>query len=126
MTIENDTVGKRILDCRTASDISQSKLAELTGVSTAAIWQWETRGRIPRAGTLRKVANALNVSPSYLLTGKARSDDKAIRDIGVDKGAPTAETGMTVAQQIEKLKAAIAEANKVDAANISIDIKISS
>jgi transcriptional regulator with XRE-family HTH domain len=126
MTIENDTVGKRILDCRTANDISQSKLAELTGVSTAAIWQWETRGRIPRAGTLRKVANALNVSPSYLLTGKARPDEKAIREVSIDKGAPMMDTGISVAQQIEKLKAAIAEANQVDAASISIDIKISS
>jgi HTH-type transcriptional regulator, cell division transcriptional repressor len=126
MTIDNDTVGKRILDCRTANDISQSKLAELTGVSTAAIWQWETRGRIPRAGTLRKIADVLNVSPSYLLTGKARGDETATREVSVERGAPVIETGISVAQQIEKLKAAIAQANKIDAANIKIEIKISS
>jgi transcriptional regulator with XRE-family HTH domain len=126
MTIDNETVGKRILDCRTANDISQSKLAELTGVSTAAIWQWETRGRIPRAGTLRKIADVLNVSPSYLLTGKARGDEQSIREVSVERGAPMVETGISVSQQIEKLKAAIAQANKIDAASIKIEIKISS
>lgn len=125
MTIDNETVGKRILDCRTANDISQSKLAELTGVSTAAIWQWETRGRIPRAGTLRKIANTLHVSPSYLLTGKAGGDEKAIREVNLDKGAMM-ETGISVAQQIEKLKAAIADANGVETAKVSLEIRISS
>jgi transcriptional regulator with XRE-family HTH domain len=122
MTVD-ETVGKRILDCRTTKDISQSKLAQMIGVSTAAIWQWETRGKVPRPGTLHKIATALEVSPDYLLRGKMSANRSAKAD---REAAAAIESEHSVALQVEKLKAAIVEATGVSTAHIDIKIKISS
>lgn len=122
MSAEEESVGKRIQDCRNAKDVSQSKLAELTGVSAAAIWQWEKRGKVPRPQTLRKIANALKVSPEYLLTGKTESGSE---NAGAgDITAVWTEGATTVAQQIEKIKSAVAAMIGVDAAQISIEVKV--
>jgi transcriptional regulator with XRE-family HTH domain len=125
---DDDTVGKRILDCRMAKDISQSKLAQLIGVSAAAISHWETGGTVPRPKNLSKIADALEVSPDYFLTGKTggNQSDPANRDADASKGLAAVEPATSVAQQVEKLKMTIAKMSGVDAARIRVEIKIAS
>jgi transcriptional regulator with XRE-family HTH domain len=64
------SVGARIRDQREARKMSQAELAKLVGLSSAAIWNWETKGRVPRRQVLAKVAEALNVSEQYLAEGR--------------------------------------------------------
>jgi transcriptional regulator with XRE-family HTH domain len=105
------SVGKRIRDTREARRISQHELADLLGISAAAVCQWETKGTIPRAKTLKKVAHALGVSEEYLSTGSE---------------AVVSESGLagdeSVAAHIERAKKKIAEATGVEISQISLKI----
>jgi transcriptional regulator with XRE-family HTH domain len=126
---DDDTVGKRILDCRTAKDISQSRLAQLIGVSPAAISHWETGGTVPRPRNLSKIADALQVSLDYFLSGKPsgnQSGDQGNRAADASDGPAAVETATSVAQQVEKLKMTIAKMSGVDVARIRVEIKIAS
>ena len=49
---------------------SQKKLAELSGISQAAIYQWEKGTRTPKIELLQKVADALNVPLKELFSTK--------------------------------------------------------
>lgn len=63
-------------------NLSQSELAEKTGISERSIYTYEQTGILPRSGNLRKLADALNVSVSYLLdeeeTDKSKNIDQDI------------------------------------------------
>lgn len=62
-------LGERILDLRGQKGMSQTALAERLEVSSTAVWNWEQNGVTPRPAMLKKIAKALDVSESYLLTG---------------------------------------------------------
>lgn len=66
----SETVGSRIRDARIKLDWTQQDLADGVGVSRSAVAQWET----DRAGQVRdnlsRIADALGVSPEYLLMGR--------------------------------------------------------
>jgi transcriptional regulator with XRE-family HTH domain len=76
------TIGSRIRDVRREHGWTQQDLAESVGVSRSAVAQWET----DRAGQVRdnlsRIAEALGVSPEYLLIGRepqaSTSDELAL------------------------------------------------
>lgn len=53
---------------RKKAGLTQEKLAEAIGMSTAYIGDMEARERFPKAETIDKIAKALNVSPSTLFS----------------------------------------------------------
>jgi transcriptional regulator with XRE-family HTH domain len=67
--VPNEQFASRVRTLRAQRAIAQSSLAKATGVSPAAIWQWEHAGAVPRSQTLFKLAQALGVSTGFLLTG---------------------------------------------------------
>lgn len=59
------TTGDEIKAARKKAGMSQQELANKLGVSYQSIGQWERNVRNPKPETLRKIANALNVTPLY-------------------------------------------------------------
>lgn len=69
-------IGLRIKEKRNAAGLTQSQLAELSGVAVITIRQYESNKRQPRADQLRAIASALGVTVDYLLDVKpARAVD---------------------------------------------------
>ena len=68
-------LGDRIKDLRKQKNLSQSELADKVGISYAQIGRYETKGSQPPAVTLKKIADALGISPDFLIYGT--SDEKA-------------------------------------------------
>jgi transcriptional regulator with XRE-family HTH domain len=54
---------------RRRADLSQEEMANLVGLSRAAIYELEGGGRLPRLDTILKLAAGTNVSPCVLLEG---------------------------------------------------------
>ena len=61
------TFGEKLKTVRLSLNISQSELAKKTGISERSLYTYEQTGILPRSNNLRKLADALNVSVSYLL-----------------------------------------------------------
>lgn len=61
------TIGQRIKVARNAAGITQGDLGKRMGVSGSAIAQYETDNRNPKIETLQRIADALGVTPTYLI-----------------------------------------------------------
>lgn len=61
------TLGTKILTRRKELKITQKGLADKIGVSHVTISQWEKEDTAPKGANLMKLAEALSVTPSYLL-----------------------------------------------------------
>ncbi len=59
--------GKRLAQIREDQKVSQSSLARLIGTSQSAVSQIEAGERNPSYEMIRKLADALSVTPSYLM-----------------------------------------------------------
>ena len=57
------TTGERIRQARKSAGMTQAELAHKLGISAAGIAQWENDLRNPKIETLRKLADALGVTP---------------------------------------------------------------
>ena len=68
MTENVTTIGRRIQAIREARGITRSVLAEVIGCHYRDILRWETSTHEPKVSTLKKIADALNVSLDYLVT----------------------------------------------------------
>lgn len=77
------TIGKRISKRRKALGITQSALAEATGVSTAFISQIEGDSRKPSYGLMLKITHALQTSLDSILSegSEAAGEDPAVKII---------------------------------------------
>ncbi len=62
------TIGKKIKYFRTRIGITQSKLAEISGIHPVSIRKYETNKMIPQAQQIDRIAEALGVS-SFAITG---------------------------------------------------------
>ena len=60
---------ERIKNSRIAAKMTQEELAKAVGKTRNAVTQWESGASRPRLNTLEKIAEALNVSIDWLLTG---------------------------------------------------------
>ena len=64
------TLGQRIVQARTAMELSTAQLARRMGVKTVTLAGWESDRSEPRANRLVKLAAMTNVSLGWLLAGK--------------------------------------------------------
>lgn len=62
-----DKFAERLKELRIEKGITQDKLAEETGLSQAALANWENGKRSPSAGAIITLAKYFNVSTDYLL-----------------------------------------------------------
>ena len=60
------TFGEKVRDARASLGLSQPKVAELTGVSVRSVLAYEKGEKMPRQGTLLKLAKSLGVSVKFL------------------------------------------------------------
>ena len=91
---------EKLINARTALNLSQDELGEKVGVSRRTIYSYEQDGKYPRRSTLNKLAGALNVTAAYLMNeeetdtqkniDKEQFLSKARKDFGY-KGAKDAE-----------------------------------
>jgi len=121
-----DTVGKRIRDCRESQKISQAQLAKQLGLTSAAIWNWETQGRVPRPKTLSKVAEILYISEEYLAEGRAprhlptpAKSSKTNSVAAIDSAATE-----SVAVEIGKLRTKIAKLTGFELSQIRLELTV--
>jgi transcriptional regulator with XRE-family HTH domain len=71
----DDQFGRRIRRLRARRGFTRQELAEKVGVSFDTVARWEETGRPPRSGeVLRALAEALDVTPGYLLLGEEDDD----------------------------------------------------
>ncbi len=70
------TFGEKLKTVRLSLNISQSRLATMTGISERSLYTYEQSGILPRSNNLRKIADALNVSVSYLLDEEETDPNK--------------------------------------------------
>ena len=61
------TFGEKVKEARLAMNLSQTELAQLTGISERSLYTYEQLGTLPRKNNIRKLAEALHISVSYLL-----------------------------------------------------------
>lgn len=71
-------LGDRLRECREKKKMTQQELAEKTGFSRGSIINWEKGIRIPNADILKKLAEALGVTVSYLM-GETDMDHENVK-----------------------------------------------
>ena len=67
---------EKLRTAREKARISQTELAEKTGVSRRSIFAYENGNSIPRRNVLRKLAGALNVTAAYLTDDESTDPDE--------------------------------------------------
>jgi transcriptional regulator with XRE-family HTH domain len=72
----------RLKEVRTRKNLSQGKLAELTGVNVMNISRYERGEHKPNTDILTKLANVLDVTTDFLMSGTI---DEAAQNIISDK-----------------------------------------
>lgn len=77
-----NSIGERIKHRREELKYSQSDLAKMTGISPAAISQYESGTRFPSTHVLVKLADALKVTTEYIL---GKKEDLDIEDMLKDE-----------------------------------------
>ena len=55
------TIGRRIMEIREEKGLSRHELSKVVGCTYRELLRWETTSQEPRAATLKKFADALNV-----------------------------------------------------------------
>lgn len=66
----NLSIGNRIRELREFKKVSRNAMAEKLGLSLSALQNWETNQTEPVASMIITLAEELEVSPNYLLTGE--------------------------------------------------------
>jgi len=94
------TFGEKLLNARTAINLSQIELGEKVGVSARTLYSYEQGGKYPRRSTLDRLAETLNVTAAYLMNEEETNTQvnldnerflsKARKDFGY-KGAKSAQ-----------------------------------
>jgi len=65
---------KRLRTARTEKGLTQSRLAEMCGLPPNAVTKYETEVAVPSVETLKKLAEALEVSTDYFVFDHARME----------------------------------------------------
>lgn len=76
MSLNYDTIGKRIQECRNLKKITQQSLAEMIDKSVPYISHIETGLKHPSLKTVILIAEALEVTVDQLLYGNQSSDSQ--------------------------------------------------
>lgn len=81
------SIGQRIKDRRISLGMTQKQLGELCGMADSAIRKYESGKIIPKHGTLKKIAHALQL-PVYALSGidfEVNTDGSGAAEIDLSK-----------------------------------------
>ncbi len=70
------TIGNRIIALRKEQQFSQEEIADKIGVSRQSVSKWETDACAPDAYNLIALANVLNTSVEYIVTGERSAEAK--------------------------------------------------
>lgn len=93
--VERKQIAKRLKEARAAKKLSQNQLAEKAGISRSTVMHYEKAKAAPGAMELLRLANALNMSPNQILSGrdrfKKKSNDDSSTDLSLD---PSDLTGL--------------------------------
>ena len=73
--MEQEKIGKFILEIRKQKGLPQKELAEKIGVSDKTISKWECGNSIPDTTYLESLCNSLDISVNELLSGQCLSDE---------------------------------------------------
>jgi transcriptional regulator with XRE-family HTH domain len=98
MTVDASTkrqFSQRVASLREQQDLTQAELGRVVGVSGTCIWNWEGANTYPRPATLKRLAQALGTTPSFL---SGRADGSGSDDQGARR--PLAETIMEARQTV--------------------------
>lgn len=106
-------IGNRIRQQRELLKISRNDMAKKLDVSLSALQNWEINEREPQASMIIKIAETLNVSPNYLLTGEIEKQSHSSTNID----------SLTVDEAFIALKNAVSEVMQKSVQN---DIELSS
>jgi len=63
------SLGKRLKEARIAKGLSQSELADAAGIHYTQIGRYENKGAQPTADVLSRIANTLEISSDFLMSG---------------------------------------------------------
>ena len=85
------TIGNRIIALRKEQQFSQEEIADKIGVSRQSVSKWETDACAPDAYNLIALANVLNTSVEYIVTGERNAEVKpqtnkesgAVKDLAI-------------------------------------------
>lgn len=72
------TFGEKVKEARILKNLSQAELAAITGISERSLYTYEQLNTIPRKNNLKLLADALNVSVSYLIDEDETDKEKNI------------------------------------------------
>ena len=73
--MNQDKIGKFILDCRKKKGLTQEALAEKLGVSSKSISRWENGNTMPDYSLLKDLCSELDISVNDLLSGERISEN---------------------------------------------------
>ena len=83
------SINARVRQARKAAGISQSRLAQILGVTRSACSQWESaQGTTPRRERLEQLASLLGVSYEWLATGVKAKGEKLAFSIKEEAPSP--------------------------------------
>lgn len=68
--MDQERIGKYILECRTKKNLTQEELAKQIGVTNKAISRWENGHGLPDLSLLQPLCNVLDININDLLSGK--------------------------------------------------------
>ena len=63
-------IGERIIYILKEKGLTQKGLAEFVGIKQSTISDWKGKGTNPSSEIIYRICEYLNVSPTYILTGK--------------------------------------------------------
>lgn len=86
------TISQRIFEELQKQGKKQKDLAAFIGISTSAVSDWKKKGTNPAAENISAIADFLNVSLEYLLTG----EEKKTRNIGIQNSTVTSSNNIEV------------------------------
>ena len=87
------TIGNRIIALRKAQQFSQEEIADKIGVSRQSVSKWETDACAPDAYNLIALAQVLNTSVEYIVTGEMSVKEKPQTNEGSGEGKNLAILG---------------------------------
>lgn len=68
-SVDEDTMGSRVVRARESANMSQTDLARSLGVKKSTVDSWETDRSEPRAHLAMRMAGILGVTPTWLFGG---------------------------------------------------------
>ena len=103
------TFGEKVKEARLAMNLSQTELSQLTGISERSLYTYEQLGTLPRKSNIKKLAEALHISVSYLLddeeTGSQSyiGEDMFLAEARKQFGAKGAKEAQEVLERVNSL-----------------------